>query len=639
MRNPSLLPGLVLGAATALAACSQTSSRQEPVPGDADGPVAATTPELAAADATRRALIERDDSVSTAESASRSQPKGKLAAEPTKGEAQSAQPVLEVLRDGRAAASVAVVPYEKSAKETKRMAEAGAAKPGLTGAVANRVLIAPAPPPAPALMPKDENRENYAAVDANPIQQSIEHPVSTFSVDVDTASYANVRRFLTQGQLPPQDAVRVEELINNFDYAYKVPQERGQPFSVTTEIAPTPWNAKTHLLHVGIQGWKPETKAVGTNLVFLVDVSGSMEDPDKLPLVKSALKMLLGELTSKDRISLVVYAGASGVVLEPTPGNERAKISAALDRLSAGGSTNGGEGIQLAYAMAKKGWIEGGVNRVLLATDGDFNVGVTRFESLLDIVRNERKSGIALTTLGFGQGNYNDHLMEQLADVGDGNNAYIDSVQEAHKVLVRQRDATLTTIARDVKIQIEFNPAQVAEYRLIGYENRMLAREDFNNDAVDAGDIGAGHTVTALYEVAFKGSGGESVDALRYAPSAAIAQNVGSELAHLRLRYKRPGEGVDAKSRLIEKPLLRGDVKADFAQASDALRLSSAVAAFGQLLSGGVHMKGFDYTAVERLARNVGDDPYGDRAGFRQLVKLAGTLSGQAKGEGAQIGG
>ncbi|THD05693.1 hypothetical protein B1810_01240 [Panacagrimonas perspica] len=584
--------------------------------------------------------------MSPREAEAASQPGDKLKAEPPKAEPRSAPSSTdEVVSDGRAsaAAPVSVAPYEKSAKETKRLAEFGVAKPAVTGAiaqgaVANRVLIAPAPPPAPGLVPKDENRENYAVIDPNPIQRSIEHPVSTFSVDVDTSSYANVRRYLTQGQLPPQDAVRVEELINNFDYAYKVPQERGQPFSVTTEIAPTPWNAKTHLLHVGIQGWKPETKPVGTNLVFLVDVSGSMEDPDKLPLVKSALKMLLGELTSKDRISLVVYAGASGVVLEPTPGNERAKISAALDRLSAGGSTNGGEGIQLAYAMARKGWIEGGVNRVLLATDGDFNVGVTRFESLLDIVKNERKSGIALTTLGFGQGNYNDHLMEQLADVGDGNNAYIDSVQEAHKVLVRQRDATLTTIARDVKIQIEFNPAQVAEYRLIGYENRMLAREDFNNDAVDAGDIGAGHTVTALYEIALTGSGGESVQPLRYAPSHKI-ENRGGELAHLRLRYKRPDDGTNATSRLIERPLLKSEIKTDVAQASDALRLSASVAAFGQLLSGGVHMKGFDYTSIERLARNVGDDPYGDRAGFRQLVKLAGTLSGQAKGEGAQIGG
>lgn len=634
MRNPHLLPGLVLGAATALAACSQTSPRQEPATTGDTGPVASTTttpPEGLAARVESDAK-SRDDRAPVQEEHERAQPvKPKL--------------MLEAKKEA-ADAAYAAAPVEMAAAQTRRVREPMPASKSIAsvagqGAVANRVLIAPVPPPAgPGAPPPEVNTENYASIDANPIRRSIEQPVSTFSVDVDTGSYANVRRYLTQGRLPPQDAVRVEELINNFDYAYKVPQERGQPFSVSTEMAPTPWNSKTHLLHVGIQGWKPEIKPVGTNLVFLVDVSGSMQDADKLPLVKSALKILLGELTAKDRISLVVYAGASGVVLEPTPGNQHAKISAALDRLSAGGSTNGGEGIQLAYAMAKQGWIEGGVNRVLLATDGDFNVGVTRFESLLDLVKKERKSGIALTTLGFGEGNYNDHLMEQLADVGDGNHAYIDSVQEAHKVLVRQREATLTTIARDVKIQIEFNPAQVAEYRLIGYENRMLAREDFNNDAVDAGDIGAGHTVTALYEIALTGSGGESVQPLRYAPSSAV-EDRGGELAHLRLRYKRPEDGANASSRLIERPLVKSEIKTDFAQASDALRLSSAVAAFGQLLSGGVHMKGFDYTAVERLARGVGDDEYGDRAGFRQLVKLAGSLSlGQARGgEGAQIGG
>jgi Ca-activated chloride channel family protein len=621
MRHPMFLSGLVLGAAATLAACSQTSPRPEKTDSaDPPGPVltdstlsaSTTTPLTPPPPPKPEPLVERDD---------RAVPKTKAEAVAGAAQPQSAPP----------GAMVGLLEKEQRADASyKRFSMAQ-----------EMAIGAPAPVvmPSPSVI-REENTEKYAQLEPNPIHLVAENPVSTFSVDVDTGSYANVRRYLTQGQLPPQDAVRVEEMINNFDYAYDVPRDRSQPFSVVTEIAPTPWNAKTHLLHVGIQGWKPEEKSNGTNLVFLVDVSGSMQDADKLPLVKSALKMLLGELSSKDRISLVVYAGASGVVLEPTQGDQKAKIAAALDRLEAGGSTNGGEGIQLAYAMARQGYIEGGVNRVLLATDGDFNVGLTRFESLLDIVKQQRKSGIALTTLGFGEGNYNDHLMEQLADVGDGNHAYIDSVQEAHKVLVRQREATLTTIARDVKIQIEFNPAQVAEYRLIGYENRMLAREDFNNDAVDAGDIGAGHTVTALYEIAFKGSGGEAVQPLRYAPSNEIAQNVGSELAHLRLRYKRPGDGADAKSRLIEKPLTKNEVKTDFAQASDALRLSAAVAAFGQLLSGGVHLQGFDYTAVERLARNVGDDEYGDRAGFRQLVKIAGSLSAQARGAGgAQIGG
>lgn len=586
------LSSFSLAIAATLAACSQSGgNRPEPVPPPPPEPAVL-----------HEALVERDDA-----------PVG----------AAADKPMADALarRESRADMAQRKLAAPPMAAEMK----------------AQFYSMAPSVQPA-VIAPTHENRENYAALDANPIRRVSESPVSTFSIDVDTGSYANVRRYLMQGQLPPQDAVRVEELINNFDYAYAAPRERGQPFSVLTEIAPTPWNAKTHLLHVGIQGWKPETKPVGTNLVFLVDVSGSMQDSDKLPLVKAALKMLTNELGPKDRISLVVYAGASGVVLEPTPGNERAKISAALDRLEAGGSTNGGAGIQLAYAMAKQGWIDGGVNRVLLATDGDFNVGTTRFESLLDLVKEQRKSGIALTTLGFGEGNYNDHLMEQLADVCDGNHAYIDSVQEAHKVLVRQREATLTTIARDVKIQIEFNPAQVSEYRLIGYENRTLAREDFNNDAVDAGDIGAGHSVTALYEVALVGSGGESVDPLRYGSEATQAK-AGGELAHLRLRYKRPQDGAEAQSRLIERALLAQDIERDFGTASEALRLSAAVAGFGQLLSGGVHLKGFDYTEVERLAGSVGDDAHGDRAGFRQLVKLAGTLSGQARGEGAQIGG
>ena len=584
---PMLIPGLVLGAVTALAACTQNAKQSAPEP-VSQLPVVAPLPEP-------------------------------LVAVPQRP--PPSPPVVREELEFKRELADSVGAVERSAKSSmSRPASIGFA------------------PPMPMPVPQMENREQYASLDANPLRRAAEHPVSTFSVDVDTGSYANVRRFLNMGQLPPQDAVRVEELINNFDYAYNSPRGRDTPFALQTEIAPTPWNARTHLLHVGIQGWKPETKPVGTNLVFLVDVSGSMQDADKLPLVKAALKMLVDEMDARDRISLVVYAGASGVVLEPTSAKERDRIFAALDRLEAGGSTNGGAGIQLAYAMAKQGWIEGGVNRVLLATDGDFNVGVTRFETLLDLVKEQRKSGIALTTLGFGEGNYNDHLMEQLADVGDGNHAYIDSVQEAHKLLVRQREATLHTIARDVKIQIEFNPAQVAEYRLIGYENRVLAREDFSNDAVDAGDIGAGHSVTALYEIALVGSGGEKIEPLRYGQERMAPQATG-EIAHLRLRYKRPQDGVNASSRLIETALSRSAVLGSITQASPALRLSAAVAAFGQLLSGGVHMQGFDYTAVERLAQSAGDDPFGDRAGFRQLVKLAGVLSQQARVQGADSGG
>lgn len=494
--------------------------------------------------------------------------------------------------------------------------------------------IAPMPPPS---SPQDLGRENYASLDANPVQRAAEHPVSTFSVDVDTASYANVRRFLMNGQLPPRDAVRIEELINYFDYGYAPPRDRSVPFSVLTEMAPTPWNDRTHLLHVGIQGWVPQTRPVGSNLVFLVDVSGSMQDPDKLPLVKTALKMLVKDLGPRDRISLVVYAGASGVVLEPTPGSDRGKIVAALDRLEAGGSTNGAAGIELAYAMAQQGWIEHGVNRVLLATDGDFNVGVTRFESLLDLVRAKRRTGIALTTLGFGEGNYNDHLMEQLADAGDGNHAYIDSAQEAHKVLVRQREGTLTTIARDVKIQVEFNPSVVTEYRLIGYENRMLKREDFSNDAVDAGDIGAGHTVTALYEVALVGSGGERIEPLRYGDRTATPLGGAAELAHLRLRYKRPEDGTAAASHLVERPLAVAEIRKTLADTTPAFRFAAAVAGFGQLLSGSVHAQGkgqtFDYTAVEQLAQGAGEDRHGDRGEFRKLVQLADSYSPDMGGE------
>ncbi|MBT8443868.1 MAG: VWA domain-containing protein, partial [Gammaproteobacteria bacterium] len=347
------------------------------------------------------------------------------------------------------------------------------------------------------------DRENYDHFDENPVKLVSDHPVSTFSIDVDTGSYSNVRRFLNGGTLPPEDAVRVEELINYFSYDYPVPDSLDQPFSVSTDVAAAPWNADKLLLQIGIKGYELSTaERKSANLVFLVDVSGSMNSQDKLPLLKNALKMLTRQLSAEDRVSMVVYAGASGIVLEPTAGDEHARISRALDQLTAGGRTNGASGIRMAYDMAEEGFIEGGINRVVLATDGDFNVGTVDFDALIDIVERERKVGTSLTTLGFGSGNYNDHLMEQLADAGNGNHAYIDTLNEARKVLVDQLGSTLQTIAKDVKIQVEFNPAVVAEYRLIGYENRVLRREDFNNDKIDAGEIGAGHTVTAIYELA-----------------------------------------------------------------------------------------------------------------------------------------
>ena len=482
-----------------------------------------------------------------------------------------------------------------------------------------------------APQPIAEDRETYGRIEGNPVRLAAEHPVSTFSIDVDTGSYSNVRRLLKEGRLPPSDAVRVEEMVNYFDYAYAPPTDTSTPFAVATEIAPAPWNAKAQLLRIGIQGWKPQGPRVASNLVFLVDVSGSMEEPNKLPLVKSALKLLASDLTHADRISLVVYAGNTGVVLEPTPGDQEAVIDAALDRLEAGGSTNGGAGIELAYAMAHQAWIEGGNNRVLLATDGDFNVGTVSFDRLLDMVKDRRKSGIALTTLGFGEGNYNDRLMEQLADAGNGNYAYIDSINEARKVLVEQRDATLRTIARDVKIQIEFNPALVSEYRLIGYENRMLKREDFNKDQVDAGEIGAGHTVTALYEVTLAGSGGGHVDPLHFGHRLPAAQEKSDELAWLRLRYKRPEDGINAASRLIERPVRAAEIE-PMERASQPFRLAAAVAAFGQLLRGGSYTGGFHYTDVEHLAREArGDDRHGYADEFLQLVGMAQKLSGQAQ--------
>jgi Ca-activated chloride channel homolog len=469
------------------------------------------------------------------------------------------------------------------------------------------------------------NRENYADFGDNPVQRAAENPVSTFSIDVDTGAYANVRRLLRAGQLPPQDAVRVEELINYFGYDYDPPRDRSTPFSVIREIAPAPWNADNYLLHIGIQGYRPAPRDVpSANLVFLVDVSGSMNSPDKLGLLKSSLKLLTRQLDADDSVSMVVYAGASGVVLEPTPGNQRARIIAALDRLQAGGSTNGGAGLNLAYAMAEQAFIPGGINRVLLATDGDFNVGTTSIEMLKDLVEEKRNSGIALTTLGFGTGNYNDHLMEQIADIGNGNYAYIDTLNEARKVLVDELHSTMLTIAKDVKIQVEFNPAVVAEYRLVGYENRLLRREDFNNDRIDAGEIGAGHSVTAIYEISLVGSRGQLTDPLRYQDDT-LSAPTGDEIAFLKMRYKAPGSG---QSQLLEWAIERSEMLDDVRKATDDFRFSAAVAAFAQRLRGGDYTGEFSFADITELANGArGKDPYGYRGEFVGLVGLAGSLA------------
>jgi Ca-activated chloride channel homolog len=477
--------------------------------------------------------------------------------------------------------------------------------------------------------PEPPNTENYGHYDDNPVKRTLETPVSTFSIDVDTGAYANVRRFLNQGQLPVQDAVRVEEMINYFAYDYPLPSDKSQPFSVSTELAPTPWNPETQLLRVGLKGYDVvRSDLPAANLVFLVDVSGSMDDADKLPLLKSGLNLLAKQLRARDRVAIVVYAGSSGLVLDSTPGNQRAKIIGALERLHAGGSTNGAAGIQLAYDVAQEHYIDGGINRVLLATDGDFNVGTVNFEALKDMIEEKRKSGISLTTLGFGTGNYNDHLMEQLADAGNGNYAYVDTLNEARKVFVNEMSSTLQTIAKDVKIQIEFNPAVVAEYRLIGYENRALKREDFSNDKIDAGDIGAGHSVTALYEIALVGGKGQRLESLRYTKDA-TSEGAKDEIAWLRLRYKLP---TGAASRLIEQPITLADRKRDAKQASADFRFAAAVAGFGQLLRGGSYTGDFGYDEVLALARDArGKDSFGYRGEFLSLVSLAQTLDGTSR--------
>jgi Ca-activated chloride channel family protein len=466
-----------------------------------------------------------------------------------------------------------------------------------------------------------ENTETYEHRDDNAVRRTSEQPVSTFSIDVDTGSYANVRRMLRAGVRPPADAVRAEEFINYFDYGHPAPTSRQVPFRVTTELAPAPWNAKRQLLMIGIRGYDvPKAVLPPSNLVFLIDTSGSMDAPDKLPLLKQAFAQLVPQLRAQDRVSIVVPAGSAGLVLPPTPGDRHGEILAALEHLQAGGSTNGGAGIQLAYAMARQSFAKGGVNRVILATDGDFNVGTTDRKALETLVGDQRTSGIALSTLGFGDGNYNDAMAERLADVGDGNHAYIDSLQEARKVLVDEMQSTLLTIARDVKIQVEFNPALVSEYRLIGYENRALRNEDFANDRIDAGDIGAGHEVTALYEVTPAGSGADRLPPLRYGPAAKVGPAQAGELAHLRLRYKLPDASA---SRLIETPILRSQVRAE---PGDALRFAAAVAAFADALRGGTQMAGWGWDAIAAAARGNGAaDPFGQRAEFTQLVAAART--------------
>jgi len=469
-----------------------------------------------------------------------------------------------------------------------------------------------------AIHPIPTDTETYANEAPNPLKITGEEPVSTFSIDVDTASWSLIRNMISRGQLPPSDAVRIEEMVNYFPYAYPTP-EGPHPFQPTVTVMDTPWNAGTQLVHIGIQGELPEVDArPPLNLVFLIDTSGSMDDPTKLPLLKQSFALMLSELRPEDEVSIVTYAGSAGQVLEPTRAEERATILAALDNLHAGGSTAGQAGLQQAYAVAESMTEDGEVSRVILATDGDFNVGLSDPEALKDYIADKRDTGTYLSVLGFGRGNLQDATMQALAQNGNGTAAYIDTLSEAQKVLVDQLTGALFPIADDVKIQVEFNPAMVAEYRLIGYETRSLAREDFNNDAVDAGEIGAGHTVTAIYEVTPVGSDAVMTDALRYAPPVETPDS--GELGYLKLRYKAPGEDI---STLIETPILP-----DMGAASEDARFSVAVAGFGQLLRGGKYVGNWGYSDLIALANaNKGADEFGYRAEAVKLMRLAETLT------------
>ncbi|MCG3172977.1 MAG: hypothetical protein GMKNLPBB_01149 [Myxococcota bacterium] len=482
------------------------------------------------------------------------------------------------------------------------------------------------PPMAPAIqLPAEFNTESYSHINDNDFQQAASNPLSTFSIDVDTASYSNVRRFLNEGRLPPRDAVRVEELINYFSYQFPQP-DGSEPFSVITEVSSCPWNADHRLLMVGLQGKTLAPENIPPrNLTFLLDVSGSMMPPDRLPLVRNAMALLVNQLTEKDHVSIVVYAGASGLVLPPTSGARKHDILEALNRLQAGGSTNGAGGIQLAYEVARQHFNRAGINRVILATDGDFNVGAADEGSLVRMIEQERESGVFLTVLGVGRGNLKDSMMEKLADKGNGQFAYLDSLDEARKALAAQAGSSLVTIAKDVKIQIEFNPAKIAGYRLIGYENRMLAARDFNDDRKDAGEIGAGHAVVALYELVPAGAPVQpDTDPLKYqkpgSPTGAVHAN---ELLTLKLRYKQPDGG---SSKLLSRTVT--DVNQAWESAPENLRFAAAVASFGMVLRASPHKGGVTLDQVRAWAdRARTHDPEGYRAEFVRMVSLAQAIA------------
>ncbi|MCB1417939.1 MAG: VWA domain-containing protein [Notoacmeibacter sp.] len=481
------------------------------------------------------------------------------------------------------------------------------------------------------VLPQPENRDRVESFDTNPVRAVLESPVSTFSIDVDTASYALTRNMLNHGQLPDPESVRVEEFVNYFPYNWPVADSAEQPFKPTVTVVPSPWNAHRKLMHIAIKGYdvQPETRPQA-NLVFLVDVSGSMNDPDKLPLLKTSFRLLLDKLDANDTVSIVTYAGQAGVALKPTKASDKSAILAAIDALGAGGSTAGAAGINTAYQLAEENFVKGGVNRVMLATDGDFNVGQTSDDDLKTMIEAKREKGIFLSVFGFGRGNYNDQLMQVLAQNGNGTAAYIDTLGEAQKTLVQEATSTLFTIAKDVKIQVEFNPATVSEYRLVGYETRALAREDFNDDKKDAGDIGSGHSVTAIYEITPKGSPAQQIDELRYQKTdekAAVDAAATGEYAFLKMRFKKPDSDT---SELMTTPVTAANELATLDAASEDLRFSVAVAGFAQKLRKTSQVADTGWDAIATLAAGArGDDPFGYRSEFLRLVQLAKSLDGK----------
>lgn len=515
---------------------------------------------------------------------------------------------------------------------TAAPAVGGGARVGrMPGTVADSKLMAQQPAAAPAdqILPQEENRDRIENFKTNPVHAALEDPVSTFSIDVDTASYSFVRRSLKEGFIPQADTVRVEEMVNYFPYDWKGPDSASAPFNSTVSVMPTPWNEHTKLMHVAIKGFdvKPAEQPKA-NLVFLIDVSGSMNEQDKLPLLQSAFRLLVNKLRPDDTVSIVTYAGDAGTVLEPTKASEKDKILVAIDNLTSGGSTAGEAGIRQAYRLAQKSFVKDGINRVMLATDGDFNVGQTDDDDLKRLIEKERKTGVFLSVFGFGRDNLNDQMMQTIAQNGNGTAAYIDTLAEAEKVLVEDASSTLFTIAKDVKIQVEFNPNKVSEYRLIGYETRALNREDFNNDRVDAGEIGSGHSVTAIYEITPKGSGGEQIDQLRYGQASVNNGGVANadEYAFVKIRYKLPNEDT---SKLITTPVTSANEVASFDQASTDQRFSVAVAAFGQKLRDEDATAKFGYDKVMQIATAArGADPFGYRSEFLSLVRLASALGG-----------